>query len=355
MAGMGSCQPGGTVLCMLRHAVRVVTLRAIDVRVDPSLAIVAVLIAWTMAARFATAHGTAVGWVMAIAATVAFFASILAHELGHAFEARHRGIRVEAVTLFLFGGVTEMASHSHRPRDEFAIAAVGPWISLVCGAVFGLVAAGATGLPAWLGRPLGDVAGLLGWLNVALAVFNIIPGAPLDGGRVLRAALWWMLGNRHRAIRITAGIGQALGAALVAFGVWVYLSTPAGLFASLWYWVIGAFLIHAARGESRWAKADEIYTRWTVGKAFAPSISRDDQFSLASTVDLSALPRVASNDDLHRLVEAFQGEHDVVVVERSDGSLGVLTERQVATALAELRRRNRREALSTEAPPRGGG
>lgn len=290
---------------------------------------------------------------MAIVATVLFFASILAHELGHAFEARHRGIRVEGVTLFLFGGVTEMTSHSHRPRDEFAIAAVGPWVSLLCGAVFGLVAAAATTLDPGLGRPISDVAGLLGWLNVALAAFNVIPGAPLDGGRVLRAALWWMLGDRHRAIRITARLGQALGAVLVAFGVWVYASTPSGIIASLWYWVIGIFLIHAARTESRWAKADEIYSRWTVGAAFEPAIVRDNLSAMASTVDVESLPRVTSTDDLHRLVEAFQGHHDVVAIERIDGSFGLLTERQVAVALAELRRRSRRQALRTELPPQG--
>jgi hypothetical protein len=124
-------------------------------------------------------HPTGIAVAMAIAGAVLFFASILAHELAHAFEALHRGLEVHGITLFLFGGVTEMDARSESPRDEFVIAAVGPYVSLLCGAAFGLLATYATWLfPAGLAQPVADVAGLLGWLNVLLAVFNLVPGAP---------------------------------------------------------------------------------------------------------------------------------------------------------------------------------
>jgi Zn-dependent protease len=338
---------------MFRRAVHVMTVRQIEVRLDPSLLVIALLVAWTFANRFGIDHGTVTGWTMGVAGTLLFFASILAHELGHALEARHRGIEVHGITLFLFGGVTEMGSHGHRPRDEFAIAAVGPWISLLCGAVFGLVATGAVRLPGAIGAPIADVTGLLGWLNVALALFNLVPGAPLDGGRVLRAGLWWLLGSRHRAIRITAWLGQALGVAVVGFGAWVYAATPASIVGAIWYWVIGVFLFTAARGELRAAKADELFTRWSVGEVFGTSMRFHDDMGGRLAVPPSSLPRVHHADDLHHLVAAFQHDHDVIAVDLGDGALGLLSEQQAARGLTHLRRTGQPDHLDASHLPAG--
>jgi Zn-dependent protease len=172
---------------MFSRAVRLVRIRGIDVRLDPTLVLIALLVGWTFGTRFATVHPLGTAITMAAAGATLFFVSILAHELAHAFEAMHRGIEVRGITLFLFGGVTEMDASSETPRDEFVIAAVGPYVSLLCGAAFGLLATYASWLfPPAFATPVADVAGLLGWLNVLLAVFNLVPGAPLDGGRVLR-------------------------------------------------------------------------------------------------------------------------------------------------------------------------
>lgn len=330
---------------MFKRAIRLFTVRGVDVRLDPSLLVIVALVVWTFSTRFSPDYGSAVALAMAVSGAVLFFTSILAHELAHAFEARHRGIAVEQVTLFLFGGVTEMEGHGHRPRDEFAISIVGPWASLVAGAVFGLVATGASALPAHIGGPIGEVAGLLGWLNVALAIFNLIPGAPLDGGRVLRAGLWWLLRNRVRATKITARIGQLLGIALTTFGAWVFTQTPAGVLGALWYIVIGVFLFAAARTEYRTARLDDLYSTYRVADLLEGA---PDRSSIQLAVDEGYLPAVAVDDDLHALIDAFQ-RADVVVVRPSrlandDGMTAtsvVLPERYVANRLAQLRRNRR--------------
>lgn len=331
--------------CMFKRAIRLMSIRGVDVKLDPSLLVIAALVIWTLSNRFAPDYGSAIAFVMAFTGAVLFFASILVHELAHAFEAVHRGITVQQITLFLFGGVTEMEGHGHRPRDEFAISIVGPWVSLVTGALFGLVATGASALPAGIGGPVGDVAGLLGWLNVALAIFNLIPGAPLDGGRVLRAGLWWVLRNRIRAIKITARIGQLLGASVTVFGVWVLAQTPAGVLGALWYIVIGVFLYLAARAEYRTARLDGLYSSYRVADLLdgAP-----DRSSIQLAVDERYLPTVRADDDLHALIEAFQ-RADVVVVRPSGLGSGeglasasvVLPERYVAQRLAQVRRNRR--------------
>ncbi len=328
---------------MFSRAVRVLSIRGIAVRLDPSLLIIALLIGWTFAARFAADHGRLTGITMAVAGTVLFFASILAHELAHGLEARHRGLEVHGITLFLFGGVTEMEAHGHRPRDEFAIAAVGPWTSLVCGAIFGLMATSAGLLGPRLAGPVGDLAGLLGWLNVLLAIFNLVPGAPLDGGRVLRALLWWVTRDRFRAIRITARIGQALGIGLALFGLWVFATTPAGVLGAIWYVIVGLFLHGAARAELRSAKLDQLYSEWTVAELFDGFQGRSDA-SLA--VDPSTLPTVRDDADLHTLIDAFQ-DHDVVLVVRDDAPQVVIAEREAAAAIGRIRRTRARPPAVT--------
>ncbi len=328
---------------MFTRAFRLATLRGVDVRLDLSLVVIALLVAWTFATRFTGSHGTAVGWLMAVTGAVLFFASILAHEFGHALEARHRGIHVHGITLFLFGGVTEMEAHGHRPRDELMIAAIGPWISLVCGAAFGLVATLAQALPDGWSGPVGDVAGTLGWINVALAVFNLVPGAPLDGGRVLRALLWWATGDRLRAVRMTSWAGQALGAGLAVFGLWVIARTGTAGIAALWYVVIGLFLHGAARRELRGARLEALYTDWSVERLVA-DIDRRGMPTLA--VDAAALSRVDAAADLHTLVDAFQDGRGAVVVERDGQPVTVLLEREVAAAIARLRRQPRQRGAA---------
>jgi Zn-dependent protease len=384
---------------MFSRAVRLVRIRGIDVRLDPTLVLIALLVGWTFGTRFATVHPLGTAITMAAAGATLFFVSILAHELAHAFEAMHRGIEVRGITLFLFGGVTEMDASSDTPRDEFVIAAVGPYVSLLCGAAFGLLATYASWLfPAPFAAPIADVAGLLGWLNVLLAVFNLVPGAPLDGGRVLRAGLWWLLKDRRRALRISARAGQVLAAAIVAYGVYgISVMGTAGLVGGFWWLVIGFFLWSAARSELRQSDVDAALHGRRAGDLVGELPVPIDVDRALDTVDEQALSRgrdllpvtadgrlvgvipVVELAELHptdrsvrsasqvmepvdhlpfvdldagvrELIAGFTGDHRAVQVGNDGIPAAVVTEREVALALQALRQQGHGRAPQPSAP-----
>jgi Zn-dependent protease len=346
---------------MFSNAVRVVTIRGIEVRLDPTLVVLAALIVWTFSARFAGEHGWSAGIGMGLAGMILFLGSILAHELAHALEARHRDIEVDSITLLIFGGVTQMHAHSSRPRDEFAIAVVGPFVSLLCGAVFGLTSLLTTEF-GWVTST--QVLRLLAALNVVLAIFNLVPGAPLDGGRVLRAGLWAVLGDRSRAIRLAARCGQALGLAIVGVGIWVAVRAPGGGLAALWYLAIGGFLYWAAGSEHRNSRLDDLYAGTTVREVVAlgrehprTSFPLDPVHGPGDT-EVDGLPEVELDADLHDLVDAFQGDTDRVVLTEHGRPIGSVEERYVARTVALLRNGHRPPAAawpdrgsSTSEPP----
>lgn len=189
----------------------------------------------------------------ALGAGIVFFVSLLAHELSHAFVARRNGVKVEGITLWMFGGVARLQGEADDPGADFRIAAVGPAVSFLLGGLFlGLAAlAGRMGLS-------GDaviVPAMLRWLgviNIVLAVFNLMPGAPLDGGRVLRAILWRWRGDRQRAAVLAARGGRIFGFVLVALGLLEFIATAA--IGGLWLVMIGWFLVMAASAEEQHAK-----------------------------------------------------------------------------------------------------
>jgi Zn-dependent protease/predicted transcriptional regulator len=226
---------------------RVGRIAGIEVRIDSSWAVIALLITYSMYLRVRlvypdTSAGEAV-W-LGILGSALFFGSVLVHELAHAVVSQARGIRVQDITLFLFGGATRARVESRGPTDEFLIAVVGPLTSGVLAALFGIVAGfGSDVLP----RPLAGTFGYLAWVNLLLAGFNLVPGFPLDGGRVLRSAIWRATGSYARATRIASMSGQAVGWLLVALGV---VSLLAGnLAGGIWFAFIGWFLVQAARAS----------------------------------------------------------------------------------------------------------
>lgn len=236
---------------MFRRAVRVVTLGGVDVRLDPSLVLLVALLVWVLTERLGQRFTTATAIGLAAIGSVLLVASVLAHELGHAVAARRRGLHVGGVTLFALGGATELGGHGRTPREELAVAATGPWISIVIAAAAGLVATGAERLPAGeTAAAVGLLAGLIGWLNLGLAAFNLLPAAPLDGGRILHAVLWRGMRDRRRATLITSVLGIGAGIALIVLSVRLVLS-GLDLIVALATAAVGVFLVTGAEGERR--------------------------------------------------------------------------------------------------------
>ncbi len=217
-----------------------------EVRLDASWVVIAALVVWSLATyAFPTTHpGLTAGtyWGMALAAAVGFFASIVLHELCHSLVARRYDLPMKGITLFIFGGVAEMGGEPQSPKIEFLMAIAGPLASGAIGAICYLVKlAGQGSFPA----AVTAVFSYLAWINWILAAFNLIPAFPLDGGRVLRAALWHFKGDLARATRIASSLGSAFGVVLMAYGV-VQLFMGY-LITAVWYFLIGMFV----RGASR--------------------------------------------------------------------------------------------------------
>ncbi len=238
----------------------------VAVRVDYSLVVIAALVIMNLGVGVLPAWhpgwSRPLVWLVAIVAALAFFASILAHELGHALVGRRLGVAISGITLFMFGGMAHLEREPDRPKAEFLMAIVGPIISLAIG--FGSIALGAAIDPSVRHpqaaesalRHLGPLATLLLWLgplNLALGIFNLVPGFPLDGGRVLRAVLWWAMGDFRRATAYATGAGRFFGVLLMALGVSGLLGfrTPfaGGGIQGLWLLLIGWFLYSAARAS----------------------------------------------------------------------------------------------------------
>ncbi len=242
--------------------VRLARIAGVDIVADWSLMVIFALVALNLGLgvlpRWHPAWSPLLVWSVAIVAAVLFFASIVLHELSHALVARATGTEVDRITLFLFGGMAHLSSEPRSPKAEFLMAAVGPLVSLLIGiaATFagGLLAHDA--MPLAMTQPenvyahLGPLATLLLWLgplNILLALFNLVPGFPLDGGRVLRAVLWWGTGDLRKATRWASGAGRLVGVGLI---VWGLVTVFGGAFLSgLWLGLIGWFLYGAAAGS----------------------------------------------------------------------------------------------------------
>ena len=184
-------------------------------------------------------------WLVGLATSVLFFASVVAHELAHSLVARASGIPVRSITLFIFGGVASIAREARKPADELVMALVGPLMSVALAAFFGALWL----LTRGISQPLAALARYLGWINLSLALFNLIPGFPLDGGRVLRSLLWAWHGDFRQATRIVSLAGQGLAYLFILTGIWqIFKGNWSG---GLWIAFIGWFLDNAAQTSYR--------------------------------------------------------------------------------------------------------
>jgi Zn-dependent protease len=356
----------------------------IELRVDQSWLLVALLVVWSFWTRFTSGadhHSVGAAFVMAVVAAVLFFASVLAHELAHALEAQHRGLRVGGITLHIFGGTTALASEARRPGDEFALTAVGPFTSLVLASALGLVSytSGRFGL-----GEVAEVSGMLGWINLLLAVFNLLPGAPLDGGRILASVVWRITGDRHRAGVVAARAGRGLGGLLVAAGLLETFFVLGGFVGGLWLVFLGWFLYQAALSEERRIELERLlagrpardlvvdeaeavepgtslgwivqalFRRYhleavpvddhgtTVGIVHVDDVSRvaPEQRFQATAADvmrpIAGVPRVAADDNALAVLNAV-GQDGLVAITEGDTVVALITGRQLVGALERLR------------------
>jgi len=264
----------------MTSSVRLGRIAGIELGVNWSWLIAAVLFTWVLAdgvfPQTNPGLGDGVYLAMALVAVVVFFASLVAHEFGHALQARREGVAIDGITLWVFGGVAKLAGPFPTPEAELRIALAGPAVSLVLGVVFLAVAAllplpaAADGVVHWLGNT-----------NLVLLAFNMLPALPLDGGRVLRALLWRSRRDFRAATRTAAALGRGFGQGLIVLGV---LAVVAGGGASgVWLAFIGWFLLGAADAEARAAELGGLVSGLRVADAMvrdpvvvAPDLSLED-------------------------------------------------------------------------------
>jgi len=262
------------------------TLLGFRVNLDLSWFLIAILISWSLATGYfpAVIEGLDPGlaWTLGIAGALGLFASIILHEFSHAMVARRFGMPISDITLFIFGGVAELKDEPTNARAEFLVAVAGPLASYVLAGAFHLAARALSG--AAEPSPLVVLLSYLALLNLVLATFNLLPAFPLDGGRMLRAAVWGWTGNLMRATRTAATMGRLLGGLLLALGL---VSVIGGNFVGgMWQALIGFFIISAARASESQMAARIGFEGLTAGQLMArPAISVPAEISLSELVD----------------------------------------------------------------------
>jgi Zn-dependent protease/CBS domain-containing protein len=290
------------------QGIRIGRIFGIQIALHPSWFVIFAIVTYTMAVgqlpRTFKTWDEGLYWVVGALISLLFFASVLAHELSHSLLARRFGIRVKDITLFIFGGASTLEGEAQRPRDEALIAAAGPLTSLAIGALL-------LGLDAATGQEqLVAIFGWLGFINISLGLFNLIPGFPMDGGRILRAILWKIRGDRNAATRNAAGVGRLFGYLLIAGGVFLIFQ-GGNLFMGVWLALIGWFLSNAA---------ESAVAQLTVEHALKGIKVRE----VMESDPASITPNESVNDLVNERL--IRGEHRSFLVRHDDGGLaGIVT------------------------------
>lgn len=299
---------------MFGRSVQLFRIFGFSVGVDLSWIIIAVLVTWTLAVgvfpNMLAGLSSGMYWWMGAIGALGLFASIVVHELSHSLVARQFGLEMRGITLFVFGGVAEMTEEPKSPMAEFAMAVAGPIasvaIALLCFfAVWALQ-------PVAFGTPLLAVLTYLGFINLLLAAFNMIPAFPLDGGRILRSILWWIKGNLRWATSVTSTLGSLFGLVLVFLGVFAFIR--GNFIAGLWYFLIGLFLRNAAQASYQHLLMRQALEGEPVTRVMQPDVHT-----------------VTPNATLRELVEnhIYQYHHKMFPVVEEDRLVGCVTTRQV--------------------------
>ena len=229
----------------MRSTFTVISVAGIPVKIHWNWLITALLVTWTLARGYFPQENpswsSALYWVTAILTAALFFVSILLHEFGHAIVAKKENVRVQSITLFVFGGVAHIENEPETPGAEFRIVLAGPLTSFALALIFHVISVNTD--PSGI---LSAGTGYLSSINLILAIFNLIPGFPLDGGRILRSLLWWVVGNFTKATRWATNIGYGIAGVFFAIGVvFIYFGNIIG---GLWILFIGGYLGLVAHG-----------------------------------------------------------------------------------------------------------
>lgn len=280
---------------MFANAIKLFSSNGFDIKIDPSWLVIATLVTWSLSQQYfpdvLPTLPQATYLIMAIAATLCFFASLLLHELAHSVVARRLGLPIKSITLFLFGGVAELEAEPKSAQVEFWVALAGPAMSL--GLAFGFWVLEQGVALVFDAAPLRVVLSYLALINLVLALFNLVPAFPLDGGRVLRAYLWHRSGNVLSATETAAKSGSVFGYLLMMFGL---LSLFQGAFVTgLWQLMIGGFLLLAARSSYQAQLAHVAFERKTVRDLMTRDlVTVGPEMTLADFVSKIVLRRGAS-------------------------------------------------------------
>lgn len=271
---------------MFGNRITLFKLLGFEVKIDSSWIILAILITWSLAKGVFPAYFEDMPasnyWAMGVAGALGLFLSIILHELSHSLVARRFGIPMKGITLFIFGGVAEMSEEPPSARAEFLTAIVGPVSSVLIAVVFyGILQVGeaADWPPA-----VNGVLFYLVWVNFILALFNLLPAFPLDGGRVLRSVLWSWKKNLSWATMVSSRVGSAFGVLFIAWGLWEIIQ--GNFIGGLWQAMIGLFLRGAAKSSYQQIVTRDLLSGLTVGRFMTPEpVTVSPDISLQSFVD----------------------------------------------------------------------
>lgn len=293
---------------------RIGKIAGIEISVHVSWLIIFVLLTWALAtgwfARLSPGWPRSTYWLISALASLLLFGSVLVHELAHSLVARARGLPVKNITLFIFGGVSNIEREPHSPGVEFQMALVGPLMSLLLG--------GLALLLLWAIRggtsPLAAVLRFLGVMNILLGLFNLIPGFPLDGGRVLHSIVWRVSGSARSATRVATFVGQLIAYLLIFAGILLFFAGD--LFDGIWFGFIGWFLLSAAQAANTQATLAAMFKGVTVGEVMNPNPATvPANISLQKLVDEFLLPHgwrsacVLQGDQLAGLISLSDVRH----------------------------------------------
>jgi len=317
---------------MFGKSIKLFKLFGFEIKIDLSWIFIAVLIAWSLAIGYFPFHyknlSTQTYWLMGIVGALGLFASIIFHEVSHSLVARKFGIPMKGITLFIFGGVSEMGEEPPNAKAEFSMAIMGPLSSIFLGLVFyGLYLQGLRS--DWL-PPVNGIFHYLGWLNALLAGFNLLPAFPLDGGRVLRAILWSLKKNFRWATRMASGVGSAFGFLMILLGLFNVIT--GNFISGIWWFLIGMFLQSSAKMS---------YQQLVVRKALEGEVVRRFMVADPATVEPSITVQHLVEDYIYKY------HFKMFPVVEADKLVGCVSTRQVqGTPRDEWGRKTVRELLT---------